>query len=80
MLSSTRSFETEVRPDSAVNIKPDRLVRMSSVACPECASYHTARAHRRTFFQKVVLFHLGYFPWKCIDCASRFFSTERGHR
>jgi DNA-directed RNA polymerase subunit RPC12/RpoP len=53
---------------------------MSAVACPECAGYHTSRAYRRTFFQKVILFHLGYYPWKCIDCSSRFFSKDRGHR
>jgi DNA-directed RNA polymerase subunit RPC12/RpoP len=75
MPSTTRSLETQVRLDPAIKIKP----HMSSVACPECAGYHTSRVHRRTFFQRVVLFHLGYYPWRCIDCSNRFFSKERGH-
>ena len=80
MSSTTPSYYTETRPDPDIQIKPDRLAPMSAVACPECAGYHTSRAHRRTFFQKVILFHLGYYPWKCIDCSSRFFSKDRGHR
>ena len=79
MPSQTPSVYTESRPDPAIKIKPDRLARFSSVACPRCRSYHTTRAHRRSFFQKIVLFRLGYFPWKCIDCAHRFLSKDRGH-
>jgi DNA-directed RNA polymerase subunit RPC12/RpoP len=75
----SESFYTAARPDPAIKIKPDRLAKFSSVACPRCRGYHTTRAHRRSFFQKFVLFRLGYFPWKCIDCNHRFFSQDRGH-
>jgi len=79
MSSHNPLLYTEARPDPGIRIKPDRVAHISSVVCPECAGYHTARSHRRTFFQKVILFRLGYYPWKCIDCSSRFFSKERGH-
>ena len=79
MLSPNSSYYSEARQEPGIRIKSQRLALMSSVACPGCAGYNTTRAHRRSFFQKVILFHLGYYPWKCIDCASRFFSKERGH-
>jgi hypothetical protein len=78
MPSGSASIFTSVRPDPAIKIEPDRLAPLSAIACPQCRGYHTTRAHRRTFFQKVVFTRLGYYPWKCIDCSHRFLSKNRG--
>ncbi len=53
---------------------------MSQVYCKRCKSSHTMRATRKNFFQRVILFRLGLHPWKCIDCAYRFLSRDRGPR
>ena len=76
--SPSSSVLTPPLPDPDAQIKPARLVPTSSVACRVCHGYHTTRAHRRGFFQKFILHHLGYFPWKCIDCSHRFLIRDRG--
>jgi hypothetical protein len=63
---------------SATPKKADRPSPFSSVICPQCGGYHTTRSHRRSFIEREILYRLGYFPWKCIDCANRFFDKERG--
>lgn len=80
MPSESPSIFSPGRRDPAIEIKPERLAPISSVDCPECRGHHTTRCHRRTFFQKAILYRLGYYPWKCIDCSYRFLSKDRGHR
>ena len=80
MPSESPSSVAPVRPDPAIDIEPERLAPFSAVACPQCHGYHTTRAHRRTFLQKVVFVRLGYYPWKCVDCSHRFLSNDRGHQ
>jgi len=36
------------------------------------------RATRKNFFQRVILLRLGLHPWKCLDCAYRFLTKDRG--
>jgi ribosomal protein L37AE/L43A len=53
---------------------------IDQVICTRCHSTHTIRVARRNFFQREILLRLGLHPWKCVDCASRFLSTNRGPR
>ncbi|WP_157468271.1 hypothetical protein [Edaphobacter aggregans] len=78
MPSVTPAVQPEVHSEPNARSK-SRRIPLSLVACTRCGGYHTARTRRRTFLQREVLFRLGYFPWKCIDCANRFLSKDRGH-
>src|SRR5215471_637098 len=67
-----------VRSEDSVKNSSRLLSSFSTVGCPRCGGFRTTRAHRRSFFEKAVLFRFGYFPWKCIDCSRRFVAKDRG--
>jgi len=48
--------------------------------CTKCGSERTSRTERKGFFQEVVAYKLGLFPWECHACWKTFLSTARGKR
>ena len=46
--------------------------------CKKCCSELTNRIKRESFFQRVIMFKLGRFPWECSKCRVVFYSKERG--
>ena len=53
---------------------------MSRPVCKECGSELTNRIGRNGFFQRVLMFKLGWFPWECSGCRTRFYAKVRGQR
>ena len=53
---------------------------MTGPVCKRCGSERTSRKERQGFFQKTIMFSLGFFPWECNSCWKTFWSTERGQR
>jgi hypothetical protein len=53
---------------------------MTSPHCTKCGSERTSRTERKGFFQEVVAYRLGLFPWECHACWKTFLSTARGKR
>ena len=53
---------------------------MTKPNCKKCKSELTNRMVRRGFFENVLLFRLGLFPWECSKCRVVFYSKERGVR
>lgn len=53
---------------------------MKSPVCKKCGSERTTRKERKGFFQEVLMFKLGRYPWECNACWKTFLSPERGKR
>jgi hypothetical protein len=45
--------------------------------CPKCESTSTRRRTRTKTLGHNLMFFLGKYPWECLTCQKRFFSTER---
>jgi hypothetical protein len=48
--------------------------------CPTCKSNSTRRRSRTRSLKDRFMYFLGMFPWECVDCHRRFFSTKRYNR
>ena len=46
---------------------------MSKPVCTICGRHETRRVSRKGFWQRVVLYKLGYLPWECVFCRETFF-------
>jgi hypothetical protein len=46
---------------------------MSKPVCKLCGRSETRRINRQGFFQKVVMYKLGFVPWECVFCRKPFF-------
>lgn len=53
---------------------------MTAPRCKKCGSERTTRTERKGFFQEVLMFKFGQFPWECNSCWKIFYSSERGKR
>ena len=51
---------------------------MSLHNCPNCRAQQTRRVKQQGFFQKMILRRVGYYPWECRFCKSRFLLKDRG--
>lgn len=47
-------------------------------ACPKCKNTRTKRVRREGLLQRFLFNRLGYFPWKCSHCGTRYLSKSRG--
>jgi len=52
------------------------LLATAIVRCPHCANHRTRRSRRRIFERLLSL--VGVWPFRCEDCAARFFAFRRG--
>jgi len=52
----------------------------NQVICLKCGGGIAIRINRSGFFQRKVLIHFGYYPWKCGACGRVFFVRRRGDR
>jgi hypothetical protein len=48
--------------------------------CPTCQSNSTRRRSRTRSFKDRLMYFIGMYPWECVDCQKRFFSTRRYNR
>lgn len=48
--------------------------------CPRCKSSSTRRRSRTGSLKDRFMYFIGMYPWECVDCQSRFFSTKRYNR
>lgn len=54
-----------------------KAVVKTVVHCPECGSDRPRRMERKGFVEQRIFSFLGYFPWRCGNCKSRFFLRKR---
>jgi DNA-directed RNA polymerase subunit RPC12/RpoP len=52
------------------------LQNATELTCPECASKKLHRSRRRGFWERIILYQLGYRPYRCEDCDKRFRSKS----
>jgi len=48
--------------------------------CPKCESTSTRRRSRTKTLGHRLMYFFGMFPWECVDCQKRFFSSKRYSR
>jgi len=48
--------------------------------CPKCESTSTRRRSRAKTLAHRLMYIFGMFPWECVDCQKRFFSSKRYSR
>jgi hypothetical protein len=48
--------------------------------CPKCESNSTRRVARSKPLKDRLMYFFGMFPWECVDCHERFFSSKRYSR
>jgi hypothetical protein len=53
---------------------------MPQTPCPKCHALQARRVKQEGIFQKLILRHMGFFPWECRFCKSTFVLKNRGHR
>jgi len=56
------------------------MLHSHDVICPACSAKAAMRVSRNGFLQRNVLWHFGFYPWKCGACGDIFLSRHRGHR
>jgi hypothetical protein len=48
--------------------------------CTKCESSSTRRRSRTGSLKDRFMFFIGMYPWECVDCHTRFFSSNRYNR
>ena len=83
---ASRSISDSIRSASVgasrlkLRVLTTRRGRPMNPACTKCESSSTRRRSRTGSLKDRFMFLIGMYPWECVDCHTRFFSTKRYNR